>query len=264
MQGRSQQSLCAVLVQFPVELAPSRNLATMLDAMHGVPRGALVVFPEGALSGYDEDVSFLEGLSAVAILQGVARLADCARELGVHLFFGTCLSDRDGWYNTGVYAGPAGERTIYRKVNLATSERGTFRAGNQLQGLTIRHEGVPVKIAIQLCREIRFPEQWQYLARQGAQIFVYMTNAVGDATQAAIWRSHLVSRAAENQRFVLAVNNAHTAQKCPTMAISPTGAVIAEVAGPGLAMAHCEVTPGEVSDWYLEQSRQDLLNRKGA
>ena len=43
-------------------------------------------------------------------------------------------------------------------------------------------------------------------------------------------RSHLISRAAENQRFLLAANVADLDQHCPTMAISPRGEVHGELA----------------------------------
>ncbi|HYF63264.1 MAG TPA: nitrilase-related carbon-nitrogen hydrolase [Herpetosiphonaceae bacterium] len=105
---------------------------------------------------------------------------------------------------------------------------------------------------------MRFPEQWQLLARGGAQIFAYLTNAVGDAAQAPVWRSHLVSRAAENQRFVLAANAAHPAQKCPSMIVTPGGSVVWETLSPAGASGQATLDLDAVADWYLSQSRRDL------
>lgn len=67
------------------------------------------------------------------------------------------------------------------------------------------------------------------LARAGADVFAYLTNAVGDRRQTDVWRSHLISRAAETQRFVVGANTAHHEQKCPTMIVTPTGEVVWEV-----------------------------------
>ena len=162
------------------------------------------------------------------------------------------------WYNAGLYYGPGEETFVYHKVNLATSERGHFAAGSQLPILEIALCGRPVKIGIQLCREIRFSEQWRYLARAGAEIFAYLTNAVGDETQAPVWRSHLISRAAENQRFVLCANNAHPEQKCPSMIVTPGGKVLWEVLSSEPESARCKLDLAEVSDWYISQSRDDV------
>ncbi len=112
---------------------------------------------------------------------------------------------------------------------------------------------------MQLCREIRFPEQWQQLARSGAEVFFYLTNAVGDNRDAPVWRSHLISRAAENQRFVIAANNAHEAQKCPSMIITPSGNVIKEVVSEKKELLRTQVETSEISNWYLNQARIDVV-----
>jgi len=108
-----------------------------------------------------------------------------------------------------------------------------------------------------LC-EIRFPEQWRYLARAGAEVFVYLTNAVGHAPMAPVWRSHLSSRAAENQRFVLGTNNAHPKQNCPSMIVAPGGQVLGEALSPAPESKHCELDLSQVSDWYISQMRDDV------
>jgi predicted amidohydrolase len=158
-----------------------------------------------------------------------------------------------------LYYGPNQETFVYRKVNLAVHERGAFVAGSKLPVLDITVQGQTVKLGIQLCREIRFPEQWQTLARAGAEIFVYLTNAVGDKTVASVWRSHLVSRAAENQRFVLCANNAHPEQKCPSMIAAPSGQVLWETLSAEPEWVRYELGLAQVSNWYLSQSREDLL-----
>ena len=85
-----------------------------------------------------------------------------------------------------------------------------------------------LQTGVQLCREIRFPEQWHCLARQGAPVLIYLTYAANPAEPPGVWRAHLISRAAETQRFVLAANVAHGTQHCPTMIVSPRGQVLGE------------------------------------
>ena len=217
------------------------------------------MFPEGALSGYAEDVSFVDAIDQALLSSVIARFRAFAIEAQIHLTFGSCICEQGSWYNAALYFGPSGEEFIYRKANLAISERGRFSAGNDLSYFEIQHYGQAVKVAFQLCREIRFPEQWAALARQGAQIFIYATNAIGDAAQADVWRSHLVSRAAENQRFVLCANVAGEAQKCPSMIIGPQGYVQWEVLSVDTEIGVYELELSTTSTWYLDQSRQDIV-----
>ena len=248
----------ALVAQFPVTLDIEHNLSAIISALARAEPGDLVVLPEGALSGYAQDPAFLHGID-VALLADLMRTlrAEVARRR-VHLIFGSCVYEVDKWYNAGIYYGPDGETFVYHKVNLATSERGHFTAGSQLPTVDIVLQGRPVKVGIRLCREIRFPEQWRYLARAGAEIFAYLTNAVGHEAQAPVWRSHLVSRAAENQRFVLGTNNAHPKQNCPSMIVAPSGQVLWEVLSPAPESTRCELDLSEVADWYINQMRDDV------
>ncbi len=252
--------ISAHVVQFPITLDIEENLSAILSALARAERDDLLVLPEGALSGYAEDPAFLHDIDTTLLAKSMQALrAEVARQQ-VHLIFGSCVYEAGKWYNAGLYYGPGKETFVYHKINLAISERGHFAAGSQLPILEIILRGRPVKIGIQLCREIRFPEQWQYLARAGTEIFVYLTNAVGDETQAPVWRSHLISRAAENQRFVLCANNAHSEQKCPSMIVTPGGQVLWEVVSPAPESARCRLDLSEVSDWYVSQSRDDIYS----
>jgi omega-amidase len=113
---------------------------------------------------------------------------------------------------------------------------------------------------VQLCREIRFPEQWHCLARQGAQVLIYLTYAANPAEPPGVWRAHLISRAAETQRFVLAANVAHGTQHCPTMVVSPRGQVLAEAPAGTAAILELTIDLADTSDTYLQQQRDDVVS----
>jgi predicted amidohydrolase len=247
------------VAQFPISLDLDENLSVILRYLKETEPDELLVLPEGALSGYDDDVSFLEILNPEAIADAREVLKREAVESGVHLVFGSCIPEEGRWYNAGLYYGPDSEEFVYRKVNLATHERGHFAAGSRLPVFKIETEEGPVRVAIQLCRELRYPEQWRYLAQSGAQVILYLTNAVGDDSVLPVWRSHLVSRAAENQRFVLSANNAHAEQKCPTLIAAPSGEVLREIISDKEESARCVLDLSRVSDWYLDQARSDVL-----
>ncbi len=111
-----------------------------------------------------------------------------------------------------------------------------------------------------MCREIRFPEQWHCLARQGAEMLIYLTYAASAAEPPGVWRAHLISRAAETQRFVLAANVAHGSQHCPTVIVSPRGLVLGE-APPGIpATLERTIDLAGVRDSYLRQQRGDVVS----
>lgn len=64
-----------------------------------------------------------------------------------------------------------------KKINLAMNERGLLEAGDDLPTLEVDAGDMPFPVGVQICREIRFPDQWQWLADAGAQVFVYLTHA---------------------------------------------------------------------------------------
>jgi predicted amidohydrolase len=259
MVSRGARQVSVLVAQFPIALDINENLREIHNVLSRAEPDDLVVLPEGALSGYDEDPTFLRDVDTAVLGDSLRRLRDDVSRGRLHLVFGSCLCEEGRWYNAGLYFGPRGERSIYRKINLAHRERGAFSAGSELGIIQISLATGPLKLALQLCREIRFPEQWGYLARAGAEVFAFLTNALGDERMAPVWRSHLVSRAAENQRFVLAANNAGREQKCPSLIAAPSGEVLWETLSPAAAVARRTLDLSEVSDWYLSQSRQDVV-----
>lgn len=259
--SNSSTRMSVLVAQFPVSLSIASNLEMIVAVLEQAQRDELVVLPEGALSGYAEDPDFLQRLDVSELTRALEQLRNVTQRRGLHVVLGSCLNESGKWYNAGLYCGPQGEQGLYYKINLAIKERGFFTAGSRLPLIKLIVQGQLVTLGIQLCREIRFPEQWQYLARAGAEVFAYLTNAVGDNSgeQVEVWRSHLISRAAENQRFVLGVNNAGKGQKCPSMVVAPDGKVLWEALSSTVEMKHCEIDVAQISNWYLNQARLDVV-----
>ncbi len=252
-----------VVGQLRIDWDPAGNVARTTTFLRNETRpGALVILPEATLSGYDDDLSGLAALDKAELAASVESVAAAARAQRVHVLCGTLWPENGAWFNTALYFGPDGERWMYRKVNLATHERGRLQAGATLPLLRLPGGGA-VKLGVQLCRELKYPEQWHVLARTGASLLAYLTYAANPAIPAGVWRSHLVSRAAETQRFVVAANVASPVQHCPSMIISPRGEVLAQSA-PGERAAQPQVLRadldlGEVSDLVLSQQRSDVV-----
>lgn len=249
----------AIVAQYPISFSIQSNLDTILGVLEHAHAGDLVVFPEGAVSGYSDDLSFLARVdqrqlkAALDLLQNEA----CMRKINV--WAGACVLEDGKWYSAGLGFTANQEALVYRKVNLATHERGTFTAGGSLPVFNLNTSDGDLAVGVQLCRELRFPEQWGWLARRGAQIVLHLNNAKRDVRQLPVWRSHLVSRAAETQRFVISANVAAAKQMCPTIVIGPDGQVLAEVVSGDLAVLKVELDLSLVSNWYLDQCRTDLV-----
>lgn len=252
--------MSVVVAQIPVTWDIGRNLAAITASLDGTAPGEIVVLPEACLSGYDDDLSGLDHLDPDSLASAIDSLAELAKAKGIHLFCGSLLFEQGAWWNAAVYLSPDGTRWVYRKVNLATHERGRLAAGAELPTLELHLDGGSLTVGVQLCREVLFPEQWQHLAAAGAQLLIYLTYAANPAVPAGVWRSHLISHAAANQRFVIAANIADPRQHCPSVVVSPRGEILGELPAGQAACLAAVIDTGQVSDWYLGQRRTDVLH----
>jgi predicted amidohydrolase len=252
--------MSVMVAQVPVSWNIDANLSTVRDVLGEASPGDVVVLPEGMLSGYGEDLTPLDAVDPAAVQHAVARTAGLAARHEVHVFCGSLLPFEGGWCNAGLFFPAGGGYQVYRKINLAMNERGRLRPGDRLPTVGIPHADGHITAGMQLCREIRFPEQWQCLATAGAQLFVYLTNAANTSEAEGVWRSHLISRAAENQRFLASANIAHPDQHCPSMVVSPRGEVLGELPAGRTDLLRRTLDMDETGSWYLGQRRQDVVS----
>jgi predicted amidohydrolase len=248
--------LNAVVAQFPVSLSIPSNLEMIDSVLEQTDVGSLVVFPEGAVSGYSTDTTFLQKINGTELNEGLEHIRREAERRRINVWVGACINLGGAWFNTAQGFSSSGETHIYRKINLATHERGTFSKGNHLPVFELNTPEGATKIGVQICRELRFAEQWNWLARCGAQVIF---NAIGIDTVQPVWKSHLISRAAELQRFVLSANNAASKQISPTIAIAPNGQVVGEIVSAEVGVLRIELDLSKVSDLYLNQNRSDVI-----
>jgi predicted amidohydrolase len=252
-------SIAAAALQFAVGMDVGRNVSILERLMEEVPRGGFAVAPEGALSGYLPKSGFVAEIDNATTNAAIGKVRSLVKRMGKHLVVGACLCDGGIWRNSALYLGPGGELHRYDKINLARSERGTFTPGDTLPVFDIVIEGKPVRLGIQMCREIRYPEQWRMLASQGAHLIAFVNNAVGSARRDDVWRAHMISRAAELQRFVVGANNAAVDQTCPSMIVSPSGEILGEVKIGAENLVVATLRLEEISNWNLSQSRDDVV-----
>mgnify|MGYP003115896551 CR=1 FL=1 len=253
------QLSCAIL-QLNTGFDLAATVKRLRDMMERLPEGSLAVAPEGTLSGYINAPSLIERLNSEATqcaLENTQRLVD---RTGVSLVVGACVQDDGHWRNRSFLLQAGKPAQHYDKVNLAVSEQETFTPGQSLPVFSVQTETGNILLGIQMCREIRYPEQWRVLALKGAQIIAYPNNAVESANGDAVWRAHLISRAAETQRFVLGANAPSDTQLCPSAILSPKGDVIAQTHPEETGMATTSINTDEVSNWVIDQARTDLVD----
>ncbi|TFG11743.1 carbon-nitrogen family hydrolase [Candidatus Thorarchaeota archaeon] len=105
------------------------------------------------------------------------------------------------WYNTLVMASPDGRILAhYRKIHPFQEEKDTFTGGDRLAMV----EAGGIKIGLQICYDIRFPEVSRKLALEGAEILIFP--AAFPDPRSAHWDSLVQARAIENQVYVAAAN----------------------------------------------------------
>jgi len=251
--------ISVLLVQFPVSLSVAENVKAIEQALNHAHPGELVLCPEGCVSGYSLDLTFLHKIDRKAVEYSLSELELQARRRGIHLWVGAVVNEEGAWRNAAFGFTPQGQVHTYYKVNLASHERGTFQPGCGLPLFSLQFEGRSVAVGVQICRELRFPEQWGWLARQGAQVILHLNNAIGNARNRSVWRSMLVSRAAETGRYVLSANNGAEGRQGPTVAIAADGQLLGEIAHRGTATLRASLDLTQVSNWYLDQCRKDVV-----
>jgi omega-amidase len=258
------RTLGVVLAQIVISFDVARNVAAIREALDQARRGDVVLTPEGSLSGYpahgEEDAGMLDGIDGRAVEEGIDELAAETGTAGVHLVVGALLPESIGLTNAGIVLTAQGQRHTYRKANLADVERGRFVAGDDLTPVALHAAWGDFRVGVQICRELRFPEQWIAQAHAGAELFLHPANALEGAADRESWRSMLIARAAELQRFVVSVNAAGAGQHSPTLAVNPRGRVVCALPPTSEAVRRVEIDLDEVASDYLDQRRIELTN----
>jgi predicted amidohydrolase len=212
------------LAQLIVERDPARNCENIMRVLANVQPDDWVVFPEACLSGYfPEDPDFITRLNPDEIEIALNAIHDVVRDRGCHCLLGTAWRSSAGWQNAAFLLSPHGGADFYAKIQLSALDVQHFCPGPILP--VFRIDGM--RLGIQLCREVLFPQQWSVLRQAGAQIVVHLNNALNPHD--AIWEHVLITRALENAMYVCSVNNAAPPQQLTSYLIAPNGHVMLKV-----------------------------------
>ena len=162
-----------------------------------------------------------------------------AKELHIYLHCGS-FTERIGAgkpRNTSMLFAPDGKKIAhYSKIHLFDvdvadgprfCESNTILAGDHLTMAQTEYGSVGMAV----CYDIRFPQMFSLMAKEGAEIFTVAANFT-KPTGRAHWEALLRARAIENTAYVLACNQCGTNVVCEayghSMVIDPWGNILAE------------------------------------
>jgi predicted amidohydrolase len=246
--------LTIAAVSLRAERDPARNLERICAIAGAQARAGagLIVFPECAVQGYplglgapdleqyEHHGRFAEPIPgpATAALQAALAGSPAVAALGL-----TELPDESGGeagrlYNSVALVGAEGVIARYRKIHTGGVEKCLWNRGDRWVVAGSRAG----RLGLLICYDLVFPEAARSLALGGAEILVMSTAwaRAADPTFARGYDLLTRARALENQLFLVSANlvdgpapgfHGHS------RIVDPTGQVIAESAGEGVATA---------------------------
>lgn len=197
------------------------NKNSVLDSISHVGAGEWILFPECTLTGYfPEEETFLQGVTPEVVEAAITEITEAVKDRGCFCILGTARHENDAWYNAAVLISPEGIVDRYQKFALSELDKKHFAAGPEPK----TYEMGGVTFGVQICRDLIFPEQWQSLKKQGAQIIFHSNNAIKPYDD--VWEHIILARAIENQLFVASSNNGAQPGELASYIVSPAGTVV--------------------------------------
>ena len=212
------------------------NLAAMRSlALHAVDQGAgLVVFPE--YSSYFTPQLGPDWIAAAESLDGpfVEGLGDLASETGAIIVAGLIeLGTRDDRFrNTIVAAAPGGAvLSVSRKLHLYDAFGATESAWAEPGAIEPPQvfDAVGLRVGIQTCYDLRFPEVTRLLVDAGAELVLVPSEWVAGPGKVHAWTTLITARAIENTVYVAAADHIPPIGVGHSMIVDPRGELLASI-----------------------------------
>jgi N-carbamoylputrescine amidase len=250
---------------------PVGRVQDNLDRMAGWVKTAkkqaadLVCFPEMNVTGYSTREKIKESAETVpgTISQSVLALA---QESKLSILAGLSEKDSQGRvFASHLMVTPRGVAGIYRKIHIAPPETDVFSAGDTTALFNIKG----VKLGIQLCYDVHFPELSTRMAIDGADV-IFMPHASPRGTPAEkfdSWMRHLPARAFDNGLYVVACNQTGSNQSglnFPglSLILDPAGRIIKKNIGGKEDMIVADLKADELKRVRDHRMRYFLPNRR--
>ncbi len=248
------RAACVQLSVKPCDIYANKRHALELSSQ-AIDEGAeLVVLPELFMSGFcyevePEDVPYpsLMPLRALSVESGA-------------IVIGSIIASSDrGPFNMG-FCLDGNSAGFYPKTHLFQDEKTHFRAGDVIAPIKTSR----LRVGLEICYEIRFPEVARRLCIAGAELLV--TIAQFPVERIYQWRSLVIARAIENQIHHIACNASGSAGGS-SMIVDPKGEVLTEAGSDesviiaDLDLAERNRVRNTIKCW--EDRRPDLYEESG-
>lgn len=171
-------------------------------------------------------------------------------------------------FNTALLVGPEGEElSRYRKIHLFdvnVPDGNTYRESETIvagsEPPQVYHSDKLGNLGLSVCYDVRFPELYRYLAKNGANV-LFVPAAFTAYTGKDHWQVLLQARAIENTCYVIAAaqvgkHNPRRQSHGHAMIVDPWGVVLAD-AGDQIGLAIAEINPSR-----LDQVRTQMPSLK--
>jgi len=183
---------------YPKLFHEKQNLEKISEMLHNCNTD-LVVLPELCTSGYlFKSKTEMEHLSSTADGRIPDFYTEISKRENTAIIAGFLEKEENQFYNSQIFAGPSGTRTIYRKIHLFLNEKELFTAGNS--GFKIAHYNDAL-LGLMVCFDWIFPESARKLAVMRADILCHSANLVLPFCQKA-----MITRSIENHVFTITSN----------------------------------------------------------
>ena len=258
--------IAAVIMNCPVGRVED-NLDRMAGWIQAAKKRAadLVCFPELNVTGYSTRDTIKDSAQTVpgTISRSVLALA---REFKLAILAGLLEKDTRGRvFASHLVVTPRGVAGIYRKIHIAPPEIDVFSAGDTIALFKIKG----VKLGIQLCYDVHFPELSTRMAIDGADV-IFMPHASPRGTPSAkfnSWMRHLPARAFDNGLYVVACNqtgNNQSGLNFPgvSVVLDPAGRIIKKNIGGKEDMIVADLKAAELEKVRGHRMRYFLPNRR--
>ncbi len=215
-----------------VHCSKSDNLTKAMSmAEKAVSSGAdIIVLPEVFSTGFCYEG--ISDLAEEAPFPTIGKLIDFSKSKECTII-GSIIEARlqEGvpvFYNMGFCVEHGKLAGVYRKSHPFLREQNYFAAGNSIHPIFLEKHGV--KIGLEICYELRFPEVARKLALEGADLLV--TVAQFPHPRKHVWRTLALARSIENQMPHIACNPVGSSPTSSffgnSMIIGAAGDVLAE------------------------------------
>jgi predicted amidohydrolase len=225
----------------------------------------VVCFPEMNITGYStrDEIKNSAEIIPGPISKAVSAMA---RKFKVAILAGLAEKDRRGRiFASHLVVTPRGVAGIYRKIHIAPPEAAVFSAGNTIALFKIKG----VRLGIQLCYDVHFPELSTRMATDGADV-IFMPHASPRSTPVAkfnSWMRHMPARAFDNGLYVVACNqngNNQEGLKFPGLSVvlDPGGRMIKKNTGGKEHFVVADLKGAEINKVRGHRMRYFLPNRR--